>query len=70
VGGGGWGRRLTSVTFVKSRPEGRRGDTCNELINLIYRRLTEIQSQMRATLIVRPLAADTMAYTVLFHRVL
>lgn len=39
------------------------GDTCNELINLIYRRLTEIQSQMRATLIVRPLAADTIVYT-------
>jgi len=49
---------------------GPPGDTCNELINLIYRRLTEIQSQMRATLIVRPLAADTMAYTVLLHRVL
>lgn len=57
------GGRLTSVTFVKPFPEPP-GDTCNELINLIYRRLTEIQSQMRGTLIVRPLAADTIVYTV------
>lgn len=56
-------RRLTSVTFVKPWPEPP-GDTCNELINLIYRCLTEIQSQMRGTLIVRPLAADTIVYTV------
>lgn len=55
--------RLTSVTFVKPWPEPP-GDTCNELINLIYRRLTEIQSQMRGTLIVRPLATDTIVYTV------
>lgn len=54
--------RLTSVTFVKPWPEPP-GDTCNELINLIYRRLTEIQSQMRGTLIVRPLATDTIVYT-------
>ena len=49
-------------TFVKPWPEPP-GDTCNELINLIYRRLTEIQSQMRGTLIVRPLATDTIVYT-------
>lgn len=54
--------RLTSVTFVKPWPKPP-GDTCNELINLIYRRLTEIQSQMRGTLIVRPLATDTIVYT-------
>ena len=54
--------RLTSVTFVKPWPEPP-DDTCNELINLIYRRLTEIQSQMRGTLIVRPLATDTIVYT-------